>query len=534
MKKTTKSLIAAALTVVVLGVGLAVVINLPSDEISQENKTNNNSSILLYDKSSCIAEEITINNSGGEYKLLGFDYSVFDKSSESYESAKSSDSVSQQSQESSKTSSSEDTTVLYTMQDSPDIDLSKNMTDDLSHQCKSLTALSVIDKSGNKFRDYGLDNPRSEVSIVFSDGSAEKFSLGNDAPDNQGVYMRFGSGKNVYLVPSSTVSAFLVEKLQMYDKTITPSVSTTEGIVSLDISGNYYESPINIYTKENNTSLVKFSMSSPNREICNEDTVETAAHGVYGLSGTKVEAVVENSDILKEYGLYEPYVDIKVTAENGVSAEVIVSKENEDGLCYIMKKDGMLIFSVDKSYIESWYEIDYNSLLRKNVISPNILTLSKMAVSFDNKSYNYNINHKDEVNPDYEDIISSTANIDGKEIDYSNLIIYIANLSAAERQNEIPKNLDSTERLLRTEFYFSGQDEYTDVLEIYKTKDDKRIIVLNSKIECYTDKEYIDKVISQTDSVSGKETLELFNEEFYEFEDIIENSKENSDSSEES
>ena len=92
MKKNIRFIIFSAAIVLVLGISLIIVLNIPeSNEAGDKDTTR--SDILLYDKTQLDPEEITIKNSGGEYVLIGYNFveqasnvglvSRFEKSSDS-------------------------------------------------------------------------------------------------------------------------------------------------------------------------------------------------------------------------------------------------------------------------------------------------------------------------------------------------------------------------------------------------------------------------------------------------------------------
>ena len=73
MKKSIRFVIVISVVVLLLGVGLIVLLNLPAPADTSSVK-NDDRDILLYDKTGSDAEEITIKNSSGEFTLIGFSY----------------------------------------------------------------------------------------------------------------------------------------------------------------------------------------------------------------------------------------------------------------------------------------------------------------------------------------------------------------------------------------------------------------------------------------------------------------------------
>lgn len=61
---------------------------------------------------------------------------------------------------------------------------------------------------GSKLADYGLDKPRDTVTVTYTDKTKAIIYVGDDAPQNAGTYIKFGSNDTVYLVAKDSVSAF--------------------------------------------------------------------------------------------------------------------------------------------------------------------------------------------------------------------------------------------------------------------------------------------------------------------------------------
>lgn len=287
MKRNLKLLIAALICVTVLAGALVIVLNLPEDEEIVE--TSSNDAILIFDKTDLTAEEIEVSNKSGEYVLMGYDYSSFESSSEN----------------TSETSET-DLSMIYTMQEYETQPLSKTVTDSLAEQCCYMAALRVIEKSGNRDKEYGLDNPAATVSVTYSDNSSVKMYIGNEAPDDKGIYFKTDKSDTVYLVQENMVNMFLVDKLQVFTKDISGSFDTDEKIQTVKLTGTLYEKDVYVKPIDNNANFCNFVMETPYREICDNDFLEEFGESFYDLSGTTVSAVDVGESDLSKYGLDEP------------------------------------------------------------------------------------------------------------------------------------------------------------------------------------------------------------------------------------
>ena len=489
MKKNLKLLALMAACVVVLVGAMIVVLNLPENEEVVE--TSSSDAILIFDKSSLIAEDITVSNESGEYNLLGFDYSEAVSGDEASES-------------------SGESTIIYTMQEYENQTLSKTMTDSLAEQCVYMAALKVVDKSGERDSEYGLDNPRATVSVVYSDNSEVKMYIGNDAPDNKGVYFKMDGKKTVYLVQENMINMFLVDKLQMFVKELSSSFDTDETIQTVKLSGSFYDTDVYIKPIDNNANYCNFVMDTPYRAICDNDFFEGFGESFYGMRSSTVIAVDVTEDDIKEYGLDNPYIEAEITASDDTGVHILASEADSNNNCYIMASGASIIYQMSIDDL-IWYEVTYRDFLSNSIVVPNMQNLIDVDISVDGQEYHYDITHTKTINETYDEIISNEVIYNGEKITYSNMSTFINNVTGITRGYTSPESIEDCTKIFSIKYTFDGDDALTDILELYKTSDNQTVAVLNGNIEGYTDSEYAENVIQQVSEIAQSEKLESLN-----------------------
>ncbi len=510
LKKNTKVIVAALGSVAILGAALVVVLSLPSEE-AKINETSVGESILLYDKTSLDVEEITVKNEYGEYQLLGYTYTDSDITDSSAD-------TSYIEEESSKTESSErseindyktlastpdEVEMIYTMQEYENEELSKEMTDLLVRECNYMAATQIVDKSGKKFDEYGLKTPRATVMAVFSDGSTTTLYIGNDAPDNKGVYLRIKDNNYVYLVQSTMVDVFLLDKLQMFDSNITGSFNTDYKIKKISLSGELYDKDIIISDEQNKINFCTYIMTSPQRENCDNASVESFGTSLYGITADSVSAVQADKDTLKKYGLDSPYMIVSAEAGDNTSVKILASKADKDGNCYIMRSGSTIICRTAVSAL-AWYEAEKKDFLAKEIINPYMDSVYGMSVKTKDISSSYSINHETVINDKYEETVKTTASLDGRNISMRNVTNFIENVKGIARYNtEPPASVDGCELLLEVSFMFDVDGKRSaDTLQVYLDGKGQAIAVLNGNIEGYTPARYAKETAAQAKPLS--------------------------------
>lgn len=513
MNRNTKLLIASCIGVSVLGAALAVVLSLPSTQ-TQPTTSDDNNAILLFDKQSMLASEISIQNTGGSYQLFGYDYETSEtnagkKSSSQAESSEdvptdNSGSEESSSQTAADESSTADTTetareinMIYTMQEYEDEILYKPYTDELCRECCYMAAKQIIDKSGNRYAEYGLEEPKATVSAVFSDGSEVTLYLGKDAPENKGVYLRMKGDNNVYLVQYSLVEMFFVERLQMFDRTITGSIGKNALVSSLRMEGTAY--PESLYFTQNDNVINKgqYILKEPFRASVDESALDTAARGIYQLIGTEVAAIQVKPENLKDYGLDTPYEKVTITATDDKSYTILTSKADDDGKVYIMNEKETTVYRMDKADL-SWYSVTVNNLLTDSVIYDELSAVKTADITTSGKTDSYSFHSVTSTTDDYTEGKTTTIFLNQNQISYDNFFRFYTNLEGLLTTKTFPDSLDDMEEIFRFTLTFQTESkDNQDILSFYQSKDKKITAVLNGHIRSEVDSEYALTLIDQ-------------------------------------
>ena len=475
MKKNTKFIIGISAAVVVLGIILVVILLMPSDE----NKTET-TDIILINKTSLDVDDITVKNQSGEYQILGYDYS---KTLESGEI--------------------DDIPLVYTMQGYEHTLMSKLMTDNLVSECKTVAATKIVDKSGKKYIDYGLDKPRAEVKVIYSDLSKVDMFFGNEAPDKSGTYCRIDGDKNVYLVNSGSIDMFFMDKLQLFDKNLTGEMSETEDISEIELSGKGYEKSVIVTDKENNIIDTSYVMTSPYNEPCDNTKTVNYATGFFDMKMSTVAAAEVNEDDIKKFGLSEPYMDIKIkTTEREIN---ILVSETEDEKYYIMKKDGNIIYQTDDDEFK-YYGLNYMDFLSESIFKPEMPNVKTAEITYQNKTYEYILEREKVINDLYEESLNTTMYYNGETVNYGNLLNFVENLSNIKRTYEFPENRDGFKEIFKITLKFE-KENYS--LVLYENDEKKTLVSVDGDDKCLVDTEFVQKILAMTEKIPTDEPVEI-------------------------
>lgn len=502
MKKNIRLIIIAVIVIAVLVGAVAVVMSIPKQNDGGASRTSND--ILLYDKTSQHAEIITVSNSSGEYTLYGLDYS--DQMSKALEeqSLEKKESSSAQRTESGFTPA--DIYMHYTMQDYEDETLDKDMTDLLAYQCSYVTALQIVDKTGTKYAEYGLEKPLATVNVTFSDESIETLYIGNSAPGDKGIYFRRSGNSNVYLAQKLSVNMFLVDGLQLFSKQLTQELEDEEEITEVAISGNGYKDEILISNEAVINSINMYNMISPHREICSESVTGGFGSVFYDLEGSWIASLQVNDEDIAKYGLDDPYMDITVDTNKDKRIHLLVSKLDDNDECYIMAEGSSFICGMSKEDCKDWYGIDYTAFLSGTILNPDFEYLSSAEINNGGKIYTYNISYEIKQDDQLRDTKSFSVELNGKSVEYSSFYTCISEIASLVRSDSPENGIDGCEEVFSAVLTFKdGEAQVQDIVRLYKTPDSRYIITLNDVVEGYADKDAVSELLKHDLTVPGED-----------------------------
>ena len=173
----------------------------------------------------------------------------------------------------------------YTIVGYEDFDLQGGIADNIANNAASIDFTKVMTLDGSKLADYGLDKPRDTVTVTYTDKTKAIIYVGDDAPQNAGTYIKFGSNDTVYLVAKDSVSAFDYGLTDLISLTINDAASDNDNsqASSIEISGSNFSNTITLKPNSDNKNSASYVMTSPVECYANEKESSLVAGGIRGL-----------------------------------------------------------------------------------------------------------------------------------------------------------------------------------------------------------------------------------------------------------
>lgn len=414
-----------------------------------------------------------------------------------------------------KTGKAKETTeaTVYKLIGYENFTLQDGIADEIANACATLkfNSVSSEDASGN-LKDFGLDKPRATVTVTYTDKTKSVFKVGNDAAQNLGTYVMFGSGKSVFLCDKETVSKFLYGVNKYISLTINKSASdtgTTE-YKTLTLSGSKFSRSVTMTPNPDTTHVSAANIiTSPIQTYADDTEASNVTGAVRGLYATSVAALNPSSAKLSSYGLLNPYV--KITAKYSDATEsLIASKPDSKGDCYIMNNGGKVVYKIASASIP-WVNTSEKKLISTYVFNPELSGLKKMSVSFSGKTYDFNIKTTTTKSTDKDGNDTSTTDTatsyKDKTLNEGNFETYFKNAALITKADKNVASASGTPALSIT-YTYSGSRK-ADTVAFYKSGS-KYIASVNSKSVGTVYANYIEKLITQTPKVADDKEVKTF------------------------
>lgn len=208
-----------------------------------------------------------------------------------------------------------DVTMTYTKSDDTwtyeedhDFPLDESAVDTKMSKLTSLTVDRVLE-SPEDLSEYGLDEPKQEVTVLKTDGTAFTLYIGNQNNSNNDFYVKVDDGADVYTMPASSINVF---DMQPYDVAKADTFPTLESTNIRNIKVEKEDGTVEFSSDETGTSWTVKDQDG-NEEKAGTTAASDLTTAVSSLSYK--DFVDYKGDDLARYGLDKPAETVTVVTE---------------------------------------------------------------------------------------------------------------------------------------------------------------------------------------------------------------------------
>ena len=212
----------------------------------------------------------------------------------------------------------------WTYEEDSDFPLDESAVDTKMSKLTSLTVDRVLE-SPEDLSEYGLDEPKQEVTVLKTDGTAFTLYIGNQNSSNNDFYVKVDDGTDVYTMPASSVNVF---DMQPYDVAKADTFPTLESTNIRNIKVEKEDGTVEFSSDENGTSWTVKDQDG-NEEEAGTTAASDLTTAVSSLSYK--DFVDYKGDDLAQYGLDKPAETVTiVTEETEAETEEETETETEE------------------------------------------------------------------------------------------------------------------------------------------------------------------------------------------------------------
>ncbi len=236
-------------------------------------------------------------------------------------------------------------------------------------------------------KKYGLTDP---YVVSLSDGSQSyTISIGDVSPTGNYYYAMIDGSSKIYAVQSAEITTLLYKRFDLIDTSIVPYSDNEIAEICLTRGGEtIYDLTLDPDTGRWELPS-EYSMLTVNQT--RPDTILTVLSRL-----TAAQIVEENATDLSQYGLDQPYAELKVKGTDGKTHTLVLSRYGRESskMMYVLIKESGLVGQYYTSDLD-FVDFDLFDLILQNVESANMFNISEFEFSTPEVSDKFTLNAKD-------------------------------------------------------------------------------------------------------------------------------------------
>jgi len=199
-------------------------------------------------------------------------------------------------------------------------DLDQSKAETIIGYAANLTATRQITDNAENLADYGLDAPRSEVTMTYRDGKSSTWIIGNQAPTSSASYFAEKGSRAVFLIYSTAVNNLTCSRTALHTVTMPWTIDDAANITDLLIEAEGRDTVELGYARDegDNISINNLRILQPFYYAAHMDRADEMFQGAAALT---ISAYAGELGELENTGLEDGNARIRVTVTVTVDDE---------------------------------------------------------------------------------------------------------------------------------------------------------------------------------------------------------------------
>jgi len=311
---------------------------------------------------------------------------------------------------------------MLTMMDEPDISWSIRKMNAFVYYFSHMKAVRIMDGEQD-LTEYGLDPAESVITLLLTDGSKIRLSLGKANPMDGAYYFQREGDHHIYLVEAMAATLAGQSMDDFRDMRLFPELDEV-GLNRLTrITVRQGDSAwVMERTGEQGTS---YRLCQPVEADLNWELADRLV--IAPLQSLVPETFVSSDKPLTDYGLDSPDGILELTI-GGKEYRIGFSESGEDTF-YCAELSGQTVYEV-KSEQAEFMKTGYTMLLGDSVYTRNIAEISNLTLTDGSIRYSLDVKGEGE---------NLSGNLNGKRLDYLEMVRFYKNISQIPIAEEVPE-----------------------------------------------------------------------------------------------
>ncbi len=253
----------------------------------------------------------------------------------------------------------------------------------------SMVSAKQIEEGAEDLEKYGLTNPKMYVDYTYHDGTTMRLNFGDKVPAGDYHYVTLNDSTDVYMLYKSVRGYFdrPVEELHVMPETAV--LNSDETGFSYLLAEHRGAETIEIEMRDDEMSIFTMWLKQPIDYATNVERSTEVMTGAAALKLTGYIAHAQTEEELAEYGLAEPFANVIVTDDDGLTIAMTIGDTVKGDAAYryaIVDETGD-IYTVDVNLLSFLNNCRVSYLVDQFTNLVNIKKIDGFTIEGDGKTY---------------------------------------------------------------------------------------------------------------------------------------------------